>query len=142
MSAVMYSDVFDMAYESLVLLLVAGALLFLVLFILLIAYLRYSLRFARRLVSFTAYIRSMPDEEYEPYPVEEGTDEIGELVSVFNSLINRTNTLVNMVQKKEILRRKAELDAYQSKIEPHFLYGTLESLRMLALNNEDEEVAK
>lgn len=142
MSAVIYSDVFDMAYESLVLLLVAGALLFLVLFILLIAYLRYSLRFARRLVSFTAYIRSMPDEEYEPYPVEEGTDEIGELVSVFNSLINRTNTLVNMVQKKEILRRKAELDAYQSKIEPHFLYGTLESLRMLALNNEDEEVAK
>ncbi len=40
---------------------------------------------------------------------------IGELVSVFNSLINRTNTLVNMVQKKEILRRKAELDAYSVK---------------------------
>lgn len=67
---------------------------------------------------------------------DEGEDEIGELVSVFNALVLRTNNLVNMVQKKEILRRKAELDAYQSKIEPHFLYGTLESLRMLALNKD------
>ena len=141
MIVVLYADSVDMAYESLLLLLFDGALLFLVLFILLIAYLQYSLRFAKRLVSFTSYIRSMPDEEYEPYSSDEGEDEIGELVSVFNALVLRTNNLVNMVQKKEILRRKAELDAYQSKIEPHFLYGTLESLRMLALNKDDMEVS-
>lgn len=141
MIVVLYADSIDMVYESLLLLLFAGALLFIVLFVLLIAYLQYSLRFAKRLVSFTSYIRSMPDEEYEPYSADGGEDEIGELVSVFNALVLRTNNLVNMVQKKEILRRKAELDAYQSKIEPHFLYGTLESLRMLALNNDDMEVS-
>lgn len=141
MIVVLYADSLDMAYESMLLLLFAGALLFIVLFILLIAYLQYNLRFAKRLVLFTSYIRSMPDEEYEPYSSDEGEDEIGKLVSVFNALVLRTNNLVNMVQKKEILRRKAELDAYQSKIEPHFLYGTLESLRMLALNNDDMEVS-
>lgn len=48
---------------------------------------------------------------------------------------------VNIFQESDILRKKAELDAYQSKIEPHFLYGTLESLRMLALRSGDVPVA-
>lgn len=127
--------------ESFLFLSLAGLLLFFTLFLLLLFYLRYSLQFARRLVSFTEYIRTMSLEKYEPYREQEGIDEIGELVCAFNGMAEKTNTLVNIVQKNEILRKKAELDAYQSKIEPHFLYGTLESLRMLALEAEDTQVA-
>lgn len=141
LKAEIYLDVFELVSESLLPFLWTGLLLFAALFLLLLIYLRYSLHFARRLVRFTAYIRTMPENGYEPYPISEGEDEIGELVRVFNGLVDRTNTLVNIVQKNEILRRRAELDAYQSKIEPHFLYGTLESLRMLALKKGDVQVA-
>ena len=51
------------------------------------------------------------------------------------------NELTARTQNEELLRRRAELDALQSRIEPHFLYGTLESLRMLAEENSDRETA-
>ena len=98
---------------------------------------------ARRIVGLTDHIRCLGEGEYKPYFSGENYqgDEIDDLVITFNQMARRTDILVNQVQKAEILRRRAEYEAYQSRIEPHFLYGTLENLRMLAIRNRDEETA-
>ncbi len=99
---------------------------------------------ARRIVSLTDHIRLLGEGEYFLYTPKEppAGDEVDDLVQTFNHLVQRTDVLVNQVQKAEILRRQAEFEAYQSRIEPHFLYGTLENLRMLAVKNRDQQVAR
>ncbi|WP_052339338.1 cache domain-containing sensor histidine kinase [Gorillibacterium massiliense] len=68
-------------------------------------------------------------------------DEVGRLGRQFNRMIERIRMLIQ--ENFEIGERKkqAEINALQSQINPHFLYNTLETIRMTAEINDDEEVA-
>ena len=120
---------------------ITGLLLFVTLIGLLFLYLSYSLRFTRRINRFTEHIEHMPVPEYTAFTEPQPRDEVGTLVNAFNTMGAMANELTARTQNEELLRRRAELDALQSRIEPHFLYGTLESLRMLAEENSDRETA-
>ncbi|MBB3112124.1 two-component system sensor histidine kinase YesM [Paenibacillus phyllosphaerae] len=70
-----------------------------------------------------------------------GTDEIGFLIRNYNAMITRMDELVNHVQKVELLKKEADFKMLQAQIQPHFLYNTLETMRMLARSNRDYTVA-
>jgi two-component system sensor histidine kinase YesM len=69
-------------------------------------------------------------------------DEIGMLSSHFNRMILRIKDLLTEVTLTEKRKQKADMKALQSQINPHFIYNTLESIRMLAESNDDPRVAK
>ncbi|WP_379132030.1 sensor histidine kinase [Paenibacillus sp. sgz500958] len=69
-------------------------------------------------------------------------DEIGMLGSHFNRMIIRVKDLLNEVSVTEKRKQKADMRALQNQINPHFIYNTLESIRMLAESNDDPRVAK
>ncbi|WP_373232743.1 sensor histidine kinase [Cohnella sp.] len=71
-----------------------------------------------------------------------GKDEIGFLINNYNAMISRMDELVNRVQKVELLKKEAEFKMLQAQIQPHFLYNTLETMRMLARGNNDPTVAE
>ncbi len=71
-----------------------------------------------------------------------GKDEIGFLISNYNAMISRMDELVNRVQKVELLKKEADFKMLQAQIQPHFLYNTLETMRMLARGNNDLTVAE
>ncbi|OXM85486.1 cache domain-containing sensor histidine kinase [Paenibacillus rigui] len=79
--------------------------------------------------------------EYKPIHSEQSNDEIGCLVSSYNKMITTIRTLIEEVYIAEIKRRHAKFIALQNQINPHMLYNTLESIRMKAIVNEDEETA-
>lgn len=88
--------------------------------------------------------RSMKQAEtgdYKPIHSVQSNDEIGCLVNSYNKMIITIRTLIEEVYITEIKRRHAKFMALQNQINPHMLYNTLESIRMKALVNGDDETA-
>lgn len=69
-------------------------------------------------------------------------DEIGILSARFNQMLTTLNQYINQCYVAKIKQNEAELTAVKSQIYPHFLYNTLEVIRMTALDNKDEKVSK
>jgi len=68
-------------------------------------------------------------------------DEIGRLAFGFNRMVERLKIFIDDAYVAEIKQKQAELNALKSQIRPHYLYNTLEVIRMNAVFNDDEEVA-
>ncbi|MCM3699772.1 sensor histidine kinase [Paenibacillus macerans] len=79
--------------------------------------------------------------QYLPIEKKQSNDEIGSLVNSYNKMIVTIGTLIEDVYIGEIKHRRAKFIALQNQINPHMLYNTLESIRMKALVNDDEETA-
>jgi two-component system, sensor histidine kinase YesM len=57
-------------------------------------------------------------------------DEVGKIALSFNVLIEKINSLINDVIKKETAQKDAQLAALQYQINPHFIYNTIDIFRM------------
>lgn len=68
-------------------------------------------------------------------------DETGLVGSAFNRMLLRVRTLIDDVYAAGQRNKEAELKALQNQINPHFIYNTLESIRMTAVMNDDVEVS-
>ncbi len=71
-----------------------------------------------------------------------GKDEIGRLAHGFNRMVERLKIFIDDAYVAEIKQKQAELNALKSQIRPHYLYNTLEVIRMNAVYNDDGEVAE
>jgi two-component system sensor histidine kinase YesM len=68
-------------------------------------------------------------------------DEIGILVQSYNEMKIRIGDLINTNYKNQIEQKELELKQLQNQINPHFIYNTLESIRMMAEINDDLETS-
>ncbi|MFC4304285.1 histidine kinase [Cohnella boryungensis] len=68
-------------------------------------------------------------------------DEIGLAGNAFNRMIQRVKSLIDDVSAAGQRKREAEIEALQHQINPHFIYNTLEAIRMTAVINDDTEVS-
>lgn len=66
-------------------------------------------------------------------------DEIGVLSRRFNQMSSALKTYINQSYVAQIKQNEAELTALKSQIYPHFLYNTLEIIRMTALEEQGRE---
>lgn len=104
--------------------------------------------FAQRVERFKGEMEKAAHGERELAPAIGGNDEISELYQYLNSMIADIDNLTSRVYEsrleQEQLRtrqREAEFKMLASQINPHFLYNTLESIRMKAYAAGDAEVA-
>lgn len=72
----------------------------------------------------------------------ESRDEIGILSERFNQMSKQLKSYINQSYVAQIRQNEAELTALKSQIYPHFLYNTLEIIRMTAVENEDHVVSQ
>lgn len=72
--------------------------------------------------------------------VEPGSFELEQLYNGYNHMIEQIDQLLKRMIEEQKTIRKAELNALQSQIKPHFLYNTLDSITSLALSGQNEAV--
>ena len=74
-------------------------------------------------------------------PVTSG-DEIGVLSRRFNQMSKELESYINQSYVAHMKQAEAEMTALKSQIYPHFLYNTLEIIRMTALDKDDTVVSE
>ncbi|WP_099469631.1 sensor histidine kinase [Konateibacter massiliensis] len=67
-------------------------------------------------------------------------NEIGMLGNSFNIMTRKIKELMEEIVREQRQKRKSELKALQSQINPHFLYNTLDSIIWMAESGKNKEV--
>lgn len=68
-------------------------------------------------------------------------DEIGELRCHFNKMAQEVDRLISRVYVEENLRQKAQIEALQMQINPHFLYNTLDTINWMSETHGQRDIA-
>lgn len=99
-----------------------------------------SRHFSHRLKILNRQISMIIDNNFTYQAKITSTDEMGQLSASMNIMAQKLDEAINEAYRKEILRKRAELDLLQSQINPHFLYNTLSGISSLAFRGDSKEV--
>lgn len=70
------------------------------------------------------------------------TDEFGDLNEGFNRLVGELDQLITHISESKERENLAKYQMLQSQINPHFLYNTLDTIRMMAVLKDQEEISE
>ncbi len=103
---------------------------------------------SRRLFLVVSHMNRVKKGQFEEIEDYTGEDEIGEVILSYNLMVRKIRNLIDVVfkdktekQALELSKKQAELKAIQSQVNPHFLFNTLEAIRMRSLIKEEYETA-
>lgn len=99
-------------------------------------------------------MKKVQDEEWRKIEGDIPGNEIGNLMHVYNHMVQKISDLIEKVykteleqreyqlgkQKAELARQRAEFQALQTQINPHFLYNTLSAINTYAIMAEELEI--
>lgn len=104
--------------------------------------------FSKRVTILRHEMKKVSNEEYDIIPEFHGEDELSEVFSDLQVMVKNIKEKDAKVyrarlrdQKLQNEQQKMEMKMLASQINPHFLYNTLESIRMQALTAGNKDVA-
>jgi two-component system sensor histidine kinase YesM len=108
----------------------------------------YTSRFSSRLDTLRGEMHKVSGGDYNIIDIFKGNDELSEVFTDLKIMIASIKELDKQIYQDKISQQKLvnhqqkmEFDMLASQINPHFLYNTLETIRMKAFANHDREVA-
>lgn len=72
----------------------------------------------------------------------DGKDEIAESQQVFNVMVEKIRDQIEEIKKEQALVSETEIKAMQSQINTHFLYNVLETIKMQAELNDQDDITQ
>lgn len=95
----------------------------------------------QNIVRLSEHMNNQHNHNLSPYAGQISKDETGDLILAFNQMAKRINSLSSSLLNNEIQLKNAQIEALQTQLNPHFFYGTLESIRMIAEADGQELIA-
>ncbi|QYR20304.1 sensor histidine kinase [Paenibacillus sp. sptzw28] len=133
------SDVFERSRNREIVLV---AIIIALLVLLSVLYYSFASSIAKRILKLARHMRAVSDSNLKLVTNSQSDkDEIGFLTLSYNAMIQRLDELINHVHRAELRNKEIAYKVLQAQIKPHFLYNTLETIRMMAEANDDKEVA-
>lgn len=86
-------------------------------------------------------MKRLEEGNYDLIEESVGNDEIGSLVQSYNHMVVKMKLLIEEMYAAGIRQKNAQFLALRTQINPHFLFNTLESIRIKAILNGDDTVA-
>lgn len=109
----------------------------------------FAISYSNRMYQLRTQMHHVAQGEYDKVERIEGNDEIGELYTELEQMMEDIKLLMNnvvdeQVQKEKLHTRQKEVEfkMLASQINPHFLYNTLETIRMKAVVNHQPEIVE
>ena len=87
-------------------------------------------------------MRDVQNGNFHVSETEGKSKEVESLSHSFQVMVDRIEDLMEEVRKTEAVKRQRELDALQAKINPHFLYNTLDSVVWMAETGNNKGVVR
>lgn len=84
----------------------------------------------KRLFEMNHMIRKIEQGDFRIHMEETGSDEIARIARSFNQMASKLQDTIDTLVAKDKLQKETELRALEAQINPHFLYNTLENMRM------------
>lgn len=108
---------------------------------------RFTKYFIKRLNAFKIEMHKAAEGDFTSLDKIEGEDEISELYHDLNTMINNIQHLITAVYEEQVQKEKlnsrqkeVEFKMLASQINPHFIYNTLEAIRMKARCSKELEI--
>ncbi|MBO8436819.1 MAG: sensor histidine kinase [Spirochaetes bacterium] len=118
------------------------AIMFFSIIVLIITSSLIAMHITRPLRELETNMRRVRDGDFTFTAPHYGSKEVESLSRSFELMIIRIEELMDKVRTTEALKRQRELDALQAKINPHFLYNTLDSVVWMAESGDNQGVVK
>ena len=88
------------------------------------------------------YVQRVEEGDFSAKMNVTRTDEMGRLAASMDHMTKHIESLLQTVQKEQERLRWAEFKALQAQINPHFLYNTLDSIKWLVWNGENQKASE
>ncbi|WP_046174728.1 sensor histidine kinase [Domibacillus indicus] len=115
-------------FSSFVIVLIAVSIVFLI-----------SRRMTKSLSRLVKQISSLPKKNFDQYVTVTGSYETKQLAYAFNDMLDELHNYVEELVQTQKKQRNAELAALQRQINPHFLYNTLTSVKIMVQQGHKEK---
>lgn len=109
----------------------------------------FAISYGRRMNLLHLQMNRVAQGAYDQVEPIEGNDEIGELYQELEQMMRDIQNLMSDVVKEQVQKEKlhtrqkeVEFKMLASQINPHFLYNTLETIRMKAMVNKQPEIVE
>ncbi|QUW21486.1 sensor histidine kinase [Sporosarcina sp. Marseille-Q4063] len=128
------ANIIDKKSIVLISILIAGIALLFVYFI--------SRRLTSSLTSLVNQINSIAKSDFDHYVTVSGSYETKQVATAFNFMLDELHEYVEELILTQKNQRNAELAALQQQINPHFLYNTLASIKIMVKQGNKEKASE
>ncbi len=119
----------------------SGVFLSVIVLIIFLAFL-FSRSIGRPIHSLASAMKYLSDGIPPLVPETQRNDELGYLVSSYNTMVKKLAELMERIREEERALRLAEHKALQAQLNPHFLYNTLGTIKSMAKLKGIPEIAE
>lgn len=99
-------------------------------------------RYQQRINQLANAMQQIVNSDFHMHLPIQQEDEIGRLSQAFNRMCEKLDTNIRLAYQAELSRKTAELNVLQAQINPHFLFNTIESIRMRAAEDGNPDIAE